>query len=88
MCCLLLSIWAVVQLTLMGVFFKVRSPAFVEDLPIDEAEWEHQDYSQEYITNIYDQVSNNCFIAAGLYVGTLVLSAVMWKVNMKKNYQV
>ena len=76
------------MLALMGIFLRIRSPAFVEDLPIDEVKWAADNYSPEYITNVYNQVSTNCFIAAGMYVGTLVISAVMWKVNMKQNYQV
>ena len=86
MCCLLLSVWGVVMLVLMGIFLKVRSPAFVEDLPIKMADWEESGYSPKYIENMYDQVAINCFIAAGLYGGTLVISAVMWKVNQRNDY--
>ena len=43
------------MLALMGVFLRVRSPAFVEDLPIDEEEWMKRNYDPEYIVEIYNQ---------------------------------
>lgn len=70
----------------MGVFLRVNSPAFVEDLPINETKWEEENFSGAYIDEIYAQLSTNCFIAAGMYVGTLVISVIMWKVNQRANY--
>lgn len=70
----------------MGIFLRVNSPAFVEDLPIDEKKWEEANHSAEYIDGLYAQLSTNCFIASGMYVGTLVISVVMWKVNQRANY--
>ena len=71
---------------LMGVFLRINSPAFVDDLPVNDTEWELRNYDQGYIDELYEQLSSNCFIAAGLYVGTLTVSAIMWKVNQRANY--
>ena len=70
----------------MGIFLRVNSPAFVEDLPINEEEWEKEHLSSEYIDGLYAQMSTNCFIASAMYVGTLVVSVVMWKVNQRASY--
>lgn len=70
----------------MGVFLRIHSPAFMEDLPVDESAWEQDGFSESYIHGIYDQASTNCFIAAGLYVGVFVLSFIMWRINSRNNY--
>ena len=71
----------------MGVFLRVNSPAFVEDLPINETKWEKEfDLRPDYIDGLYAQLSTNCFIAAGMYVGTLIISVIMWKINQRANY--
>ena len=71
---------------LLGVFFRIRCPALVEDLPINEEKWEEEGHSYSYIEGLYEQASNNCFIAAGLYGGTFLLSLVMWTVNKRSDY--
>lgn len=86
MCCLVLSVWGIIQLLLMGIFLRIKAPAFVEDLPIVEEDWEHEGLSAEYIDRLFEQLSTNCFIASGMYVATLVLSVVMWKVNQRASY--
>lgn len=76
------------MLALMGVFMRLGSPAFIEDLPINETAWAatKPKHSMEYVDGIYEQVSNNCFIASGMYAVTLIISAIMWKVNQRNNY--
>lgn len=85
-CCAVLSLWGIIMLALLGVFFKVRSPALAEDLPIDEDEWARKNHSYGYIVKLYDQNAINCWIATGLYCITFVISIVMFKINQRSNY--
>ena len=66
---------------LMGVFLKVKSPAFIEDLPIDESK-----LNEDHVYSKYDQASTNCFIASGMYVAVFGLSAICWHINSRRNY--
>jgi len=74
------------MLALLGVFFWIRAPALAEDLPINELEWEKENYTYGYIEKLYQQNAINCWIAAGIYVVTFVLSVVMFKVNQRSSY--
>jgi len=85
LCCLLLSIWGIAQLALMGIFFYIKSVALVEDLPLkpdpygkDDINLFSTDVDQAYTQNAY-----NCWIAACLYVGTLLVSAHQFWINNK-----
>jgi ribonuclease kappa len=81
---MVLSVWGVVMLLLLGVFLKIYSPAFVEDLSIDENEW--QEKGEDYIKEVYTQASLNCFIAAALYVGVFVFSLIQHRLNLRATY--
>ncbi|XP_040570140.1 ribonuclease kappa-B [Lepeophtheirus salmonis] len=75
-CGLVLSIWGVIQLTLLGFFFKFRAVALIEDVKI-ENEKEAFESPETYIQQLeigYDNNAYNCFIAACLYVLTLSVS--------------
>ncbi|XP_068688805.1 ribonuclease kappa-B-like isoform X1 [Montipora foliosa] len=69
-CCFILSIWGIIMLILLGIFFSVRSVALIEDIPsgMDEPSG-------------YKSSAKNCFIAAGIYVLTLIFSAHQKWVN-------
>jgi len=71
---------------LLGIFFKVRSPALAEDLPIDNAEWALRNNSYQYIMDLYDQNAINCWIATALYCVTFVVSVVLFKINQRSSY--
>ncbi|XP_065656041.1 ribonuclease kappa-like isoform X1 [Hydra vulgaris] len=58
-CCFVLSIWGIIMLILMGIFFNIESVALIEDIPSTE--------------DGYSQASKNCFIAAGIYGAVLIL---------------
>jgi len=72
----------------MGVAFQQRSPNLIEDIGLNEEEWEKQtgDDVYGYITKRYDQAAYNCWIAAAFYVITLVLSSVTCFLNSKQVY--
>ncbi|KAK4312290.1 hypothetical protein Pmani_016271 [Petrolisthes manimaculis] len=82
LCCALTSVWGIVQLTLMGIFFWIRSPAFLEDLVIPE---HAHDSAEGYLTAMDDSfhtIAINCGVAAALYGVTLVVSGwQMWLNN-------
>jgi len=82
LCCLLLSIWGIAQLALMGIFFYIRSVALVEDLPLKEVYTKMKDFSAD-VDNAFTQNAYNCWIAACLYVGTLLISAHQFWINNK-----
>jgi len=74
------------MLLLMGIFLRVHSPAFAEDVGIDDDTWLADNYQIEYVWGLYDQASYNCFIAAALYGGLFVFSFVQHKINARANY--
>ncbi|XP_028409050.1 ribonuclease kappa-B-like isoform X2 [Dendronephthya gigantea] len=58
-CCFVLSIWGIILLVFLGIFFQIKSVALREDIS------EFGDYKK---------TSRNCFIAAGLYLVTLAIA--------------
>lgn len=70
-CCFVLSIWGIIMLVLMGIFFRVESVALLEDLP-----------PGENTTERYNAASINCFVAAAIYgVVFLFTSYQKWAMN-------
>merc|ERR1712189_118567 len=60
-CCFILSIWGIVMLLILCILFKVQSVALTEDVA--------------HITEKgYNATATNCFIAAGIYGVTFVIS--------------
>lgn len=87
LCLLLISVWGLVQLLVMGVFFYSEAPAFLEDLPLED----HYDSRDNFITDVTKGFKNNafnCFIAACLYIVTLGISGWQFYLNQKTTYQV
>lgn len=78
-----IAIWGVVMLSLLGLFFRLHTPALAMDLPpIGEKELEElTDLElQDRVYADFRQTSNNCFVAAGIYILVGVASAVNYKV--------
>ncbi|XP_058968255.1 ribonuclease kappa-B-like isoform X3 [Pocillopora verrucosa] len=71
-CCFLISIWGIIMLLLLGVFFSTRSVALIEDIPgkMNESEG-------------YKSSAKNCYIAAGIYAVTMVVAAHQKWVNSR-----
>jgi len=86
LCCLLLSVWGIVQLALMGIFFYSNSVALVEDLPLKE-EYGHTPKDMQIffadVERAYSQTAFNCWIAACMYIGTFLISAQQFYMNNK-----
>ncbi|XP_032222412.1 ribonuclease kappa-B isoform X2 [Nematostella vectensis] len=70
-CCFILSLWGVIMLLLLGVFFKTKSIALVEDIPKDKGDAG------------FSSTAKNCFIAAGIYGVTLIISIHQKWVNAR-----
>jgi len=84
LCGLIVSIWGIIQLLLMGVFYYIHSVALVEDLPLDEHYESPQDFYAA-VDRAYSQNALNCWIAALMYVATLVVSAWQFYANSRTN---
>ncbi|XP_060791866.1 ribonuclease kappa-A [Neoarius graeffei] len=87
-CMLVLSMWGVIMLAMLGIFFSVHSAVLIEDVPLNEQD--HQDTSRtlQSVYAVYDQVGYNCFIAAGIYVVIGFVSFVQVRMNKRNNYLV
>lgn len=82
LCGLILSVWGIIQLTLMGLFYYIHSVALVEDLPLEP----HYKTPTEFYAAAdaaYSQNAFNCWIAACIYVLTLVVSAQQFYANQR-----
>lgn len=67
-----------IMLTLMGVFFSIKSPALYNDIrKLNESEINQQ----SVVYAAYDDAAKNCYIAAGIYVIVFIFSLWQWKVN-------
>ncbi|XP_038624711.1 ribonuclease kappa [Tachyglossus aculeatus] len=85
-CGIVLSAWGVIMLVLLGVFFNVHSAVLIEDVPFTESDF-HEPNPQK-IYDLYEQVSYNCFIAAGLYLVLGGFSFCQVRLNKRKEYMV
>jgi len=89
LCGFILSIWGVIQLTLMGVFFYIKSVALLEDIGLPEnIEGVYNNDLEKFYKasdELYEQNAYNCWIAAGIYGGLLVFSGWQLYVNVRKN---
>ncbi|CAG9799178.1 unnamed protein product [Chironomus riparius] len=82
LCGLIISVWGIIQLLLMGVFYYIHSVALIEDLPIEE----HYKTPSEFYAaadRAYSQNAMNCWIAALIYVVTLAVSTWQFYANSR-----
>lgn len=83
--CTLVSTWGIVMLAAMGGLLSYKSLAFVEDVAVDDFDQHHGIdvfYSEQ--DQKYDVAASNCYMAAALYAGTLVISVYHWYVYQKR----
>ncbi|KAJ8952853.1 hypothetical protein NQ314_007459 [Rhamnusium bicolor] len=88
LCGLIISVWGIVQLALMGVFYYIGAVALAEDIP--EAEY-HEGKLQEFYAEVdkgFKQNAYNCWIAALLYLITLAISAHQFWANNRSSLSV
>lgn len=68
----------------MGVFYYMHSVALIEDLPLKE----HYETADEFYADAdkaYSQNAFNCWIAALIYVATLVVSGQQFYANSRSS---
>ncbi|KAM4603269.1 ribonuclease kappa-A [Polymixia lowei] len=87
-CGIVISIWGVIMLAMLGIFFKTHSAVLIEDVPLTEEDIKGDKNPLENIFGLYNQVGYNCFIAAGIYVLVGAFSFCQIKLNKRKEYLV
>ncbi|KAI3379483.1 hypothetical protein SNEBB_005438 [Seison nebaliae] len=78
-CCTVISIWGIIMLSLLGVFFKIHAVTLAEELPLPE-----ENVTKAMMDHAYDKTAYNCWIAAGLYIPVLIISITKLKLAMRK----
>ncbi|XP_018522727.1 ribonuclease kappa-B [Lates calcarifer] len=87
-CGIVISIWGVIMLAMLGIFFTAKSAVLIEDVPFNEDDiWKDQNPPSN-IYNLYNQVGINCFIAAGIYVAVGAISLCQVRLNKRQEYMV
>jgi len=79
---ILISIWGIIQLSLMGLAFYNRNVAVVEDLNFDDTISDPNEYFDK-MDEAYDKQAMNCAVAAGIYVVTLLISWHQYWLNTR-----
>nr|CAD7590150.1 unnamed protein product [Timema genevievae] len=85
LCGLIISIWGIFQLVLMGIFYYVKSVALAEDLPGLEEKFNTADEFYAKADVGYTQNAYNCWIAACLYILTMLFSGHQFYVNSRSS---
>ncbi|VDL72100.1 unnamed protein product [Nippostrongylus brasiliensis] len=77
--CMVMSVWGIIFLGLLGVFFYLQAVTLFPDLHFSEESKEggHAAPTIEDIETKYSEKATQCWIAAGLYGVTLIL--VFWQ---------
>ncbi|XP_063043539.1 ribonuclease kappa-A [Engraulis encrasicolus] len=88
-CGIVLSIWGVIMLSMLGIFFTIHSAVLIEDVPVSEEDMQGDAANAlQTIYGLYNQVGYNCFIAAGIYVVVGLLSFCQVRMNKRTEYLV
>ncbi|XP_066999566.1 ribonuclease kappa-B [Anabrus simplex] len=90
LCGLVVSVWGILQLVLMGIFYFQRSVALAEDLPGlgENAKFNTTKSFYNRADLGYTQNAYNCWIAACLYILTLLVSGHQFYVNSRSSLSV
>jgi ribonuclease kappa len=81
-CCTIISVWGIVQLLLMGIFYFVEAAPLLDDLEFNSNATDDEVFRYN-LKNAYSQRAYNCWIAAFLYVGLLVFAGSQFMINQK-----
>jgi len=80
LCGMIVSVWGIIQLSIMGGLFMWKSVGLIEDLGLEE----HYDTTEELYEaadHAYTNIAFNCWIAAAIYLVTMVVSVQQFHVN-------
>ncbi|XP_022186013.1 ribonuclease kappa [Nilaparvata lugens] len=82
LCGVIISIWGMIQLVIMGVFYSMHAVALAEDLPIEETdEFETSKDFYSAAEKGFQLNAMNCWIAACLYLFTFLFSSYQFYLN-------
>ncbi|CAL1548188.1 unnamed protein product [Lymnaea stagnalis] len=84
---MIISIWGIIMLALMGVFFQIRSIALFEDVSVSESDWEKANFTRDYVKEKYEDNAINCWIAAGIYVLLFIFAFIQQRMNSRTSYE-
>lgn len=87
-CGIVISIWGVIMLAMLGIFFSAHSAVLIEDVPFTEEDMHNDKSPLQTIYSLYNQVGFNCFIAAGIYVVVGGISLCQVRLNKRNEYMV
>lgn len=87
-CGIVLSIWGVIMLVMLGIFFSAHSAVLIEDVPFTEEDIRNDKSPPQTIYGLYNQVGYNCFIAAAIYVVVGGVSLCQVRLNKRNEYMV
>lgn len=73
------------QLVLMGAFYYVQSVGLAEDLEVMEKDYQSPDEFYSEADKAYTQTAYNCWIAACLYIFTLLISGQQFYQNSRNS---
>jgi ribonuclease kappa len=83
LCCTIISVWGIVQLMLMGIFFFIQAAPLLDDFEFDDDSANDMIF-KDNLNNAYNQRAYNCWIAAFFYVGLLVFAGSQFMTNQKE----
>ncbi|KAM9335638.1 ribonuclease kappa-A [Symphorus nematophorus] len=85
-CGMVLSLWGVIMLAMLGIFFSTHSAGLIEDVPMPE----HivTDQNPQRVYDLYSKVGYNCFIAAVIYGLFGAFFCCQIRLNKQKEYLV
>jgi len=79
---MVVSAWGIIMLGLLGVFFYIGAAALLEDINFPKT---HANWSEPKIDEAYQSAAYNCWIAAGAYVVTFVISIWQNKIGTMRS---
>ncbi|XP_014208844.1 ribonuclease kappa-B [Copidosoma floridanum] len=88
LCGLVISVWGIIQLLLMGLFFSFRSVALIEDLNLEGEDIDSVASFYAAADSSFKANAHNCWIAACIYVITLLFSGHQFYLNSRSSLSV
>ncbi|OXU20900.1 ribonuclease kappa [Nasonia vitripennis] len=88
LCGLVISVWGIIQLVLMGIFFYIKSVALIEDLPLEDSYFEKPEDFYMAADSGFTRNAYNCWIAACIYILTFLFSGHQFYLNSRSSLSV
>ncbi|EDW01253.1 GH20554 [Drosophila grimshawi] len=81
--CLVISIWATIQMLLMGIAYTTNSLTFIHSLPLAEHYGSLEEYRSE-ADRLYGMLALRCYVTAFLYGCIALISYVCLGLRKRK----